>query len=248
MDKLIETLNQVGLSDKAASVYLAALELGEATVQELAERSKQKRTTLYYTLNELLALGALLESKRDKKIYYLAQSPQDLRKNIRERFQAFEDILPELDQRSHAAYPRPRVYFLYGVPGFKQIWQMIFKSKSREYCIITTGHSLLNYVSHKYLMSEIIGVKKQKNIHSRHIISDSREGRRIVGADKNENRSSKIISPQYKLPFTTIITDDLVAYISPRYEEVLLIIESQSFAQTQQSIFNLLWSNLPDIS
>ena len=53
-------LKNLGLSEKAAQVYLASLELGEAPVQKLAERAGLKRTTVYYVLEELVAFFALL--------------------------------------------------------------------------------------------------------------------------------------------------------------------------------------------
>ena len=58
MKNLQKILHNVGFSDKAALLYLAALELGEATVKELAKRAKVKRTTVYYLLEELTSLMA----------------------------------------------------------------------------------------------------------------------------------------------------------------------------------------------
>jgi sugar-specific transcriptional regulator TrmB len=52
MTKDIKLIQNMGFSDKAAKVYLAALELGESTVQTLAKKSGLKRTTIYYVLTE----------------------------------------------------------------------------------------------------------------------------------------------------------------------------------------------------
>ena len=40
-----EKLKDIGLSDKAASVYLTILQIGEGSVTEIAALSKIKRTT-----------------------------------------------------------------------------------------------------------------------------------------------------------------------------------------------------------
>ena len=56
MDKkieLVEALEAYGLNKKQAKVYLACLELGLATVQDLAKRSGVRRTTIYSLLDEL---------------------------------------------------------------------------------------------------------------------------------------------------------------------------------------------------
>src|SRR3989344_6316359 len=124
-NNLLKTLTRIGLTEKAARVYLAALDLGEASVLQLAARSGLMRTTIYYTIDELMHFGALTETKCDKKTLYIPEKPQIVLKRIRENVHEFEDLLPTLQNRMHSAYPAPRTYFLYGVPGFKQIWDKI---------------------------------------------------------------------------------------------------------------------------
>jgi len=53
MNQLNETLLQMGLNEKEAKVYLACLELGGATIAEIAEKSGVKRTSIYNFLEEL---------------------------------------------------------------------------------------------------------------------------------------------------------------------------------------------------
>ena len=69
MNEISQKLQNIGLSEKGANVYLASLKLGEATVLSLAKHSGVKRTSIYYVLSELKELGALSETKRQKKIY-----------------------------------------------------------------------------------------------------------------------------------------------------------------------------------
>src|SRR5688572_4663392 len=111
-------LKHAGLSDKPSRVYLAALVLGGATVQQLAKAAGLKRTTIYYTLEELLRLGAVVETRRNKKTYYIAEEPAGLLKAARKRVADFEDNLDELEEKKNSIYKVPRVYFLYGPQGF----------------------------------------------------------------------------------------------------------------------------------
>lgn len=244
MSSLPAIVQNIGLSDKAARVYLAALELGEASVQDLARRARLKRTTIYYTLEELERAGAVTKTRRNKKTFYLATNPSSVAKLARERLHEFEEALPTLENRMHSAYPRPRVYFLYGVPGFKQIWDKIF-TQPAPFNILTAGESFLDFVKEKYILQEIISRKKSLDIHSRQLIVDSAYARKIVAKDRQENRTSKFLPPAHRLAFTEIICRDFVAYISPRYENMLLVVESESFAQTQRSLFEIVWASLP---
>lgn len=245
MAELLNALQGIGLSEKAAKVYLAALELNEATVQELARETKLKRTTIYYTLEELTRFGALLETNRRGKTYYTPALPRELLKRARERVQDFEDIAELLEIRKENAFKKPRVYFLHGGIGFKQIWDKIFTSRAKEYRVITPGENFLDYVKEKYILDEIIQKKKELAIASKQLITDSAYSRRIIAKDARENRVSKLLSPAHKLSFTEIICDDFAAFISPKFQDTLLIIENELFAKTRRSLFDALWNALP---
>ena len=234
-----------GFSDKAAQAYLACLELGEATVQQIAERAKLKRTSVYYVIDELIKAAALVKTKRNRKLYYMAEAPSNVLKNARKRLHLFEELLPELEERKHSAIPRPRLYFLYGVAGFKQIWDRIFALPEKEYRIMTSGESFLSFVKEKYVVDEIIKKKTALGIKSRQLITDSAYARKIVAKDARENRESRLLLPGYPLPFTILIAGTLTAFISPRYENMLLVVESESFAKTQRSLFEALWDAIP---
>jgi HTH-type transcriptional regulator, sugar sensing transcriptional regulator len=240
MPDATEIIKNLGLSTKAAKIYLAALELGEASVQQLAQKSKLKRTTLYYILDELVEAGVLVATTTGKKTYYVPEQPSTLLKDARERIRAFEASVPFLEEKLGRINRKPRVYFLHGVAGFKEVWDMILATKSKEYRIIT-GADFLGYVKERYILDEIIAPKKQKGIHSRQLIVPSAAARAIIAKDSKENRVSKLLPPGYSLPFTEIITESMVAFISPRFSNMIFVVEDESFAETRKSLFEMLW-------
>jgi sugar-specific transcriptional regulator TrmB len=245
LDKdLVSLIKNLGLSEKAAEVYLASLELGEATVQQLAKKANLKRTTIYYTLEELKDAGAILETKRNKKSFYLPETPKNVLKRVKEKIWDTESSLDILEGKMHSIYKRPRIYFLYGPSGFKKIWDMIFATPDKEFRIITEGSNFLDFVREKYILDYIIKTKKKLNIFSRQLIQDSPYARGIVAKDKQENRVSKIFSSRHKIPFTEVICHDFVAFISPRFEDTLFVVENESYAQTRRSLFEILWENI----
>src|SRR3989338_6839071 len=241
MADLIEITKNLGLTTKAAKIYLAALELGEASVQQLAQKSKIKRTTLYYILDELIEAGALVYTKAGKKSYYVAEQPASLLKRVKERISSFEDSLKLLEAKMGHINKKPRVYFLYGSSGFKQVWNMILDTKAKEYRIITQGENFLDYVKEKYIVDDIIAKKKKLNVLSKQLISDSAYARKIISKDSKENRVSKVLPPAYKLPFTEIITESIVAFISPKFSNMIFVVENDGFSTTRKSVFESLW-------
>jgi len=61
-----------------------------------------------------------------------------------------------------------------------------------------------------------------------------------MSKDPKENRVPKILPPAYKLPFTEIITESLVAFISPKFNNMIFIVENDGFSTTRKSTFESL--------
>ncbi len=241
MENLARIISRIGLSEKAAQVYLANLELGEATILQLADQAKLKRTSVYYSIEELEQVGAVAKTKRNKKIYYLPTPPEKFVTAARERLREVEDILPLLVARERTAYPGPRVYFLYGPVGFKQAWDKVLTSGDKEFRIITEAFNFNDFVKEKYILDHIISQKKRLGIKSKQLITDSPIARKIIARDNRENRQSKILPPGYKLPFTEIVCNEFVVLISPRFDNLLLIIDDIAFARTRHAVFEIIW-------
>src|SRR4051812_25054594 len=79
-DELIASIEDLGLSQKEARVYLANLMLGPATVQKIADQSGIKRVTTYVILESLNNLGLVSQSTKGKKTYFVAEEPSHLRR------------------------------------------------------------------------------------------------------------------------------------------------------------------------
>ena len=221
MTNLNTMVQTYGLSENEAKIYLAILETGEASILDIARKSKIKRTSLYYMIDDLTARAVIHKTKRNKKIYYVATSPTDLLKQFRLRATEFEKYAEVLEQHKNQVFKKPRMYFLEGPAGFKQTWNLIFNSNPREYRITTEGINFLDFVKEKYVVSE------------------------IIAKDKFENRQTRVMPAHTKLPFTEIICPKLVAYISPRFNNNIFIIEDETFAESKRVMFDLLWEKLP---
>jgi sugar-specific transcriptional regulator TrmB len=244
MPDLVEIIKKLGLSTKASKIYLSALELGEASVQQLAQKSGLKRTTLYYLLDELIEAGVLIYTKTGKKVYYVAEQPSTLLKTAREKIYSFENSLEILEDKIGQINRKPRVYFLYGTAGFKQVWDMILDTKEKEYRIITEGEHFLDYVREKYIVDEIVAKKKELGVSSRQLITNSSYAKSIIAKDVRENRVSKLLPSTCKLPFTEIITETMVAFISPRFNNMIFIVENDSYSKTRKSMFDAMWESI----
>src|SRR3989344_3480026 len=104
-------LKKLGLSDKEIKVYLALLELGEAAVQKISQKSKVNRATTYVILEGLAKKSLVSEIEKEGKTLYGAQDPE-----------FFFNLAPQ----------KPRVRFFEGKEGLKAIQEDILKEKNAE--------------------------------------------------------------------------------------------------------------------
>ena len=75
-----DLLTNLGLSEKSAQVYVAALSLGTSSVQTLAKKSGLKRPTAYSYIEELLQEGLSLANGISKMTCLARTKPRATRK------------------------------------------------------------------------------------------------------------------------------------------------------------------------
>lgn len=78
MVNLITDLQSTGLTEKEAKIYLAMLELGEDTVQNISARAKVNRPTTYLIIDNLIKKGLCSLSKISGTAKYTAENPVNL--------------------------------------------------------------------------------------------------------------------------------------------------------------------------
>ncbi len=78
---LVKQLEEFGLNDKEAKVYIATLELGQSSAADIAKKSGVHRATTYFTLESLMKMGLVSASSEEKVQTFLPEDPAQL-KNI----------------------------------------------------------------------------------------------------------------------------------------------------------------------
>jgi HTH-type transcriptional regulator, sugar sensing transcriptional regulator len=117
-------LQDLGLSDKEASVYLALLQFENASVLDLANQTKIKRPTVYVILESLAKKGLVSETNIGKKTHYYAEPPERLETFVESRKLALEeserklkDIIPQIKSIARQSGEKPIVKYFDGKEG-----------------------------------------------------------------------------------------------------------------------------------
>jgi HTH-type transcriptional regulator, sugar sensing transcriptional regulator len=88
---MIDILIKLGLSDKEAKVYLAALELGGDTAQNIAKKAGVNRATTYVISEKLREMGLMSSHEEGKKTVFVAESPLELENLLEQQDRELEN-------------------------------------------------------------------------------------------------------------------------------------------------------------
>lgn len=246
MSLLSQELIKLGLSDKEAKVYLAALELGYDTVLNIAKKAAINRPTAYFILDSLQKKGIVTTFEKDKKTYFASESPDKLvtllhqqKEDIDQKQKEFENILPEFKALYNLPTEKPTVRFFEGRQGLLSMREDFLKTTDKKieamYCLddlnkIFTDEENKNFTQRR----------TEKDIKTFAIYTSLKEP-----IQRPKSPGERRFIPFNKFPVTADITiyNNKVAIASLKSKLSGVIIENKEIANTMRSLFYLAWES-----
>ena len=127
--ELEKVLENFGLNEKQAKVYLALLQLGQAGVTAVAEKAGTKRPTTYLILEELRQMGLASKLPRKDNVIYIPESPEKILEEQTHREALIKNKLAELMAMYNTKLEKPKVKFYQGEKAVRELYDIIFKEK-----------------------------------------------------------------------------------------------------------------------
>lgn len=118
----IELLQQIGLTELEAKVYLTLLKSGELSTGDLAKKLNIQRSTIYYLFERLQEKGLIVESLKGKRRLFKANNPKILEQQAQEIHKKIKEAIPEM-LMSSAEDESDEVLLFKGYKGIKAIYE-----------------------------------------------------------------------------------------------------------------------------
>jgi len=244
MDKTQKNLQELGLTPNEALVYLANLELGPATAQQIAAKAAVVRPTAYVAIGGLVKRGLVSQFKKGKKVYSQAEKPERLahlieveKREIIEREAKLKEIMPMLASLVSHSGDKPEVKYYEGTEGLEAMREILMNSGAKEMDIVTTNRHALDER----------GLIKNA-MHFRYIIV-------IPNSEKNKD-ATKETKGKTTFDFRFVRTPDPKDFgeISVLKNHVALIVNSEKpygflvkskqIANTARAMFEAYWQSI----
>lgn len=243
---MLNELKNIGLSEKEAKVYLGALELGKASVQDIAKKAGVNRTTAYVIITSLEKRGLIRTLKVGKRTHFVAENPDSVlemvksdRRNLETKEAELKKIIPELKTLFNISPGRPKIRFYEGPEVYKKITTDILESDATEILEIYNADLITGLFSAEEIR-EYSKKRVEKGIRSRTIYT------RSGGAFKSplELAEERFLK---QLPLTVsgdiMIYGNRVGITSLKGNIIGVIIESEEISDTVRTLFNIAWQN-----
>jgi len=237
---LEKILENYGLEEKQARVYLACLELGSATAYKLAQKTSLPRSTCYEITRVLQDKALISVFYKNKVKYFAAEDPRKTIDTAKEKIEQFEKALPRFNAVFNVAKEKPKVRFYEGAAGMKTILKEIL-GEAEELSGFSSSEDLILILGDYW--PDFIKQRVKKKIHVRTLLRDSEKARERLVTGPQELRTVKIIPAQYEHHGLTFIWTGKIAMFSFGKETNALVIESKELSQMQKAMFDLIWDS-----
>lgn len=250
-----EILQELGLSEKEALIYLAALETGGGTVAELSEAVGIERTGIYYHLDKLLGLKVLKTLKRGAKIVYLPADPERLKKILETRQNKFYKTFPLFQEQFSHQTSKSLIEFYEGEDEVNKFYDRVyelFKKLKPPYNEIYCFGNSYRMVNKIPIFMDFTPPKSQIDIKLKTILPEFQKS-----PDTKENAMDPYIVTRYNLPAskikyisdkyryrgsTVIMHDRLVLYDFRNLTYSIIV--NENLANLWRMVFEFMWNHL----
>lgn len=233
-----EVLEKIGLNEKEASVYLALLELGSASVLSIARKAGIKRPTTYLILDDLQAKGLVSEVPQSKKALYTAESPDRLTNELNKKEELLKRFLPNLLALHNAKKEKPQVLLFQGKEGVREVYRKIFAVDAVDFF----GTIQEVYKIDPEGLQDYLRKLKTNKIQVREILSRSKDDMEYADMVQGLPNDKVCFVPEgMGFPTDSAIFGDSIVFFSFRPQIFAVMITSREVAQSMRTLFELAW-------
>jgi len=241
-------LVSLGLAEKEAKIYLAALELGKTTVLKIAEKSKVNRATSYIAIETLMQKGLMSSVDEGKKQYFFAESPEKLSLLFREEAMAIQrkqeyldKLMPELKSINNLDKEKPVVRYFEGKAGVRAMVEDMFNAKSGEEILMTYNADLIEKTFDRSELDDWAEKRIKKGVHVKGIYAK----KDVANIRRRENTVLKhVSSDEYNIKSDIAVYEDKIRIASLEKRLIGIIIEDKEAAETLRVLIRLAWDGL----
>jgi len=235
-------LEEMGLSNAEAKIYLALLERGQSKTGAIIDATKMQSSTVYHVIGSLVEKGLVSYVLKGEVKYFQAERPESFLLFLEEKKRKFEESLPQLREMEKLGESKQTAKVYEGMNGLRAAYNDILLSlkKGDEYYFIQVPE-------------ERLSDEKIINLLRSHHIRRAKRGIRVKGlAPRSAKRtmSERIFKDaplhtirysEEAVPKALVIYDNKVITLDFGDIPVAFVMESKAVADSYKRFFEEKW-------
>lgn len=245
---LHQSLEALGMSDKESKVYLACLEVGNATANQISTKSGISRSTTYFLLDGLASKGFVSYLDKGKVRHYAAEGPDFLLKRGKQNLSAVEKGMPELQRLwRESTSDQPRVRYFRGLNNIKRMYDELLDLRWKNYLVF--GSVKFWAKTDKEWFWDYMKRRSSAGVHVKLIVEDSPEAREQQEVEnKLGGTEVKFVPPNFtqvrRLTSDVTVLPDRVIFQNYGRDMTSTVLHSRESADLMRLQHEMLWKML----
>lgn len=237
----LETLEELGLSQAEAKVYIALIETGSTLAGPIIKKTGLHRGTTYQILQRLKEKGLVSSIIKGKKQYFEPANPERLMDVLNEKREKLSAVLPTLKAKLNASKEKQEVTVYYGTKGIRSVMDNILEELNQNGVYYDFGVSGL----FRQMMGSYWDLwqkrKRKQGIKSY-----------VIFTEEIKKNNPKILEEYYgqarfhpkehsSITDTMIYKDTIVLFIWTAKPPIAIVIKNKDNAESYKNQFQLMW-------
>jgi sugar-specific transcriptional regulator TrmB len=237
MDNEIKSaLIEVGLSEKESQVYVALVELGEASVNKIQNLTGLNRVTVYPVINSLINKGFVSKFSMDKKSYFKSIEPKQILDIIKDKEQKIKSILPLLEEKANKIKDTTSVEIFKGEKAMSSFLEKLYSTNEKKYWAYGNGDEIEKRMINLSMNARNARLNKKAWLN----VIVNRIPKYYTEADSYKSLTKVRVNPELnKMHIYVIFGKKIVAIHELTRELTGIIIQNEEIAAYHKAIYDL---------
>ncbi len=241
-----EILEDLGLSPNEAKIYEGLLEIGKASVPDIAIKIGVHKRNVYDIVPKLLKKGLIYQIAETKENTYAPLEPAKLSELLWEKEAKLKSILPALNKQFKKTTTGEAVYVYKGTEGFKNYLRDILEVGEDVYFIGAKG-GWFDPALHTYI-KKFLQQAKGKGIKYHHIF-DAEVRNLAPDLVKTLGKPYRFLPKAYSTTGAIdIFGDHIVTFSGLTLKDItedvtLVVIKNKELADCYRTWFKFIWDH-----
>jgi sugar-specific transcriptional regulator TrmB len=233
----LEVLQEAGLSQTEAKVYLALLELSSALAGDITKKADINRTNVYDALERLLKKGLVTYVITANRKVFEPVAPERLQELLQEKQDKLSASLPELNLLYKESKTKEEATLYKSKKGIKSAYEMMLKQNKEIFAYGAEGRFGQVFPAYMKEWNE----RRAKNKIKLNMIFSEKVRQEKLNA-KFKLCQMRFLPEQYQFPSTIMFCGEIVATIVWSEMPFALLVRSKEAVSSHANFFKLLWN------